>query len=82
MEKIKNLWSKLWFRILSIVLAVIIVIAAVFGITLFSVWGNEISTVSSFKHLQERNDANKEGSVYSMIKSLSGSLPKTLPKGL
>ena len=66
MEKIKNLWSKLWFRILSIVLAVIIVIAAVFGITLFSVWGNEISTVSSFKHLQERNDANKEGSVYSM----------------
>ena len=31
MEKIKNLWSKLWFRILSIVLAVIIVIAAEIG---------------------------------------------------
>ncbi|MDE6104559.1 MAG: linear amide C-N hydrolase [Clostridia bacterium] len=66
MEKIKKLWSKLWFRIVSIVLAVIILLSTVFVITLFSVWGNEIYTISSFKHLQNRNDANKEGSVYSM----------------
>lgn len=66
MEKIKNLWSKLWFRIVSITLAVIILISVVLTITLFSVWGNEIYTVSSFKHLQDRNDANDEGSVYSM----------------
>lgn len=56
----------LWARILCIVLAVIIAICAVFGITFVSVWGNEISTVSSFKHLRARNDENNEGSVYSM----------------
>ena len=66
MEKIKNLWSKLWFRIVSITLAVIIFISCALVITLFSVWGNEIYTVSSFKHLRGRNDANEEGSVYSM----------------
>lgn len=66
MEKLKNLWSKLWFRIVSITLAVIILISAVLVITLFSVWGNEIYTVSSFKHLRGRNDGNEEGSVYSM----------------
>ena len=63
MEKLKNLWSKLWFRILSITLAVIILISAVLGITVACVWGDVISTVSSFKQLQERNDANNEGSV-------------------
>lgn len=66
MEKLKNLWSKLWFRILSITLAVIILISAVLGITVACVWGDVISTVSSFKQLQERNDANNEGSVYYM----------------
>ena len=66
MEKIKNLWSKLWFRIVSITLAVIIFISCALVITLFSVWGNEIYTVSSFKHLRDRNDENEEGSVYSM----------------
>lgn len=56
----------LWARVLCIILAVIIVIAAALGITLFSVWGDEIATISSFTHLRERNDENKEGSVYSM----------------
>ncbi|MDE6868937.1 MAG: linear amide C-N hydrolase [Clostridia bacterium] len=66
MAKLKELWSKLWFRAVSITLAVIIVIAAVFGITVGCLWGDVISSVSSIKHLQARNDANEEGSVYSM----------------
>ncbi len=66
MAKLKELWSKLWFKILSITLAVIILLCAVLGITVACLWGDVISTVSSFKHLQERNDENKEGSVYSM----------------
>lgn len=66
MQKTKNLWSRLWFKILSITLAVIILIAAVLGITVACIWGDVIASVSSFTHLQERNDANDEGSVYSM----------------
>ncbi|MDE7265310.1 MAG: linear amide C-N hydrolase, partial [Clostridia bacterium] len=66
MAKLKELWSKLWFRAVSITLAVIIVIAAVLGITVSCLWGDVISTVSSIRHLQARNDENKEGSVYSM----------------
>ncbi len=66
MTKLKELWSKLWFRAVSITLAVIIVIAAVLGITVGCLWGDVISSVSSITHLQARNDENKEGSVYSM----------------
>lgn len=66
MTKLKELWKKLWFRAVSITLAVIIVIAAVLGITVSCLWGDVISSVSSIKHLQARNDENDEGSVYSM----------------
>lgn len=55
-----------WAKILCIVLAIIIGLCAIFTSVLFGVWGNEISTVSSFTHLRERNDENDEGSVYSM----------------
>lgn len=41
-------------------------IAAAIGISFVSIWHNEISTISSFKHLRDRNDENKEGSVYFM----------------
>lgn len=58
--------KRIWLRVLAIILAVIIVIAAALGITVWCVWGNEISTVASFTHLRARNDENKEGSVYSM----------------
>lgn len=57
---------KLWVKIVCIVLAAIIAITAILGITFACVWRNEISTVRSFKHLRGRNDANKEGSVYFM----------------
>lgn len=63
MEQTKN---RLWLKILCIVLAALIAVAAIFGITIACIWGNEISTLSNFKHLRDRNDANDEGSVYSM----------------
>ncbi len=66
MAKLKQLWGKIWFRILSITLAVIIVLVAALGITVGCLWGEVIATVSSFTHLQARNDENDEGSVYSM----------------
>ena len=58
--------KRIWLRVLAIILAAIIVIAAALGITVWCVWGNEISTVASFTHLRARNDENEEGSVYSM----------------
>lgn len=63
MEKTKK---RLIVKIVCIVLAVIFVLLAVFGITVACLWGNEISTLSSFKKLRARNDENDEGSVYRM----------------
>ncbi len=57
---------RIWLRVLCIVLAVIILIAAALGITVWCVWSDEILTVASFAHLRNRNDDNDEGSVYSM----------------
>lgn len=56
----------LWGKILCTVGAIVVLIVASLSITLFSVWGNEIATISSFTHLRDRNDENLEGSVYSM----------------
>ena len=58
--------KRLALRIVCIVLAAIFLVVAVLAISFASVWRNEISTVSSFKHLRARNDENKEGSVYRM----------------
>lgn len=57
---------KLWQRVLIIVLAVIVALVAVLGITVGCVWGNEIATVSSFKKIFNRNDEHLDGSVYRM----------------
>ncbi len=57
---------KLWQRIVIITVAVILALVAALGITFVSVWNNEIASVSSFTKLRDRNDANKEGAVYSM----------------
>ena len=57
---------RIWLRVLCIVLAALVAIAAALGITVWCVWGNEISTIASFTHLRGRNDDNNEGSVYSM----------------
>ncbi len=66
MQKLKNLWSKIWIRVLSISLAILLLIIIALGITVGCLWGDVISTVSSFRQLQQRNDENKEGSVYTM----------------
>ena len=58
--------KKLALTIVGLILAIIIFIVAVLGVTVLCMWKNEISTVTSFKHLKARNDANDEGSVYSM----------------
>lgn len=57
---------KLWQKIVAIVVAAVIIIVAALGITVGCVWGNEISTVASMKKLRDRNDAHKDGSVYTM----------------
>ena len=57
---------KLWVKIVCIVLAAILAIFAVLGITFACVWRNEISTANSFKHLRARNDEHNDGSVYFM----------------
>ena len=51
--------KRLALRIVCIVLAAIFLVVAVLAISFTSVWRNEISTVSSFKHLRARNDENK-----------------------
>lgn len=57
---------KVWQKVLAITAAVIIFIIAALGITIWCVWGNEISTVLSMKKLRDRNDAHLDGSVYTM----------------
>lgn len=46
----------------SVIVALIIVLLSVF----YGVWSNEVATVRSFKMLRDRNDAHKDGAVYSM----------------
>ena len=57
---------RLWLRILCIALAALILLVGFLGLVFYSVWNDEIATVSSFKKLRDRNDANEEGSVYRM----------------
>lgn len=57
---------RIWWRVLAIVLSAIVLVAGCLVVAVAWVWTDEISTVASFKQLRGRNDANKEGSVYSM----------------
>ena len=57
---------RIWWRVLAIVLAAIVLVAGCLVVAVACGWTDEISTVASFKQLRGRNDANKEGSVYSM----------------
>lgn len=65
MEKEKKGFP-LWAKIISIILVVIIAIAAALGVAVLGVWGDEIATVSSLTFLRDRNDDNEEGEVYAM----------------
>ncbi len=45
---------------------VCILILLVLGIGIYALWHNEIATLSSISLLRDRNDAHKDGAVYSM----------------
>ena len=65
MEKAKKkmpLWKKIVAGIVGAVLA--LVLAAV--IAVWAIWGNEISTLTSFTMVRDRNDAHLDGAVYTM----------------
>ena len=67
MESVKTKRKlKLWQRILIIVSAVIVALAAVLGVAVGCVWGNELSSVASFEKVFARNDEHLDGSVYRM----------------
>ena len=58
--------KRIWLRVLVTIIAALLFLVAALGVTFGIVWGNEISTVSSFTLLRDRNDANKEGALYRM----------------
>ena len=67
MESVKTKRKlKLWQRILIIVSAVIVALAAVLGVAVGCVWGNELSSVASFEKVFARNDEHLDGSVHRM----------------
>ena len=49
-------------RILIAIAAILLVLI----IAVFAVWGNELLTLTSFKHVRQRNDEHLDGSVYTM----------------
>lgn len=62
MKKKMALWKKIVLGIVSTILLLIIVLV----ITVFAVWHNELTSVSSIKLLQEANEENKSAPVYQM----------------
>lgn len=65
MEQTKRkmpLWKKITIGIVSAILALVLIT----GIAIYSVWHNEIATVSSIELLRSRNDDHLDGDVYMM----------------
>ena len=54
--------KKIILWMLSAVLVLVLVLAG----TVYALWHNEISTLTSMKLLRERNDAHLDGAVYTM----------------
>ncbi len=61
--------KKIIKRVLIITISVLLVIALVGTITIYSIWHDEISTAFSFKKLRDRNDDHKDGALYEMTVS-------------
>ncbi len=57
---------KLWKRILIGVAAALLAVVLILGVTVYTIWHNEISAIASMKLVRERNDAHLDGSVYTM----------------
>ena len=53
-------------KIISWILAALLIFALVLGGTVWAVWHHEISTVQSIQLLQDRNDEHLDGAVYTM----------------
>ncbi len=51
--------------IISIVIILVVIILAVV-ITFFAIWGNEFSSLTSFKLLRDRDEDHQDGAVYTM----------------
>ena len=65
MEQVKSK-MKLWKKILIGVVATLLVVLLILGVTVYAIWHNEISAIASMKLVRERNDAHLDGSVYTM----------------
>ena len=61
-KKKMKLWKKIVIGFFGVVLSLVLVA----GIAVFALWHNEISTIASMKQVRVRNDAHKDGSVYTM----------------
>ncbi len=61
--------KKIIKRVLLISICVLLGIALVSTITVYSVWHNEIHTAFSFKKLRNRNEEHKDGALYEMTVS-------------
>ena len=65
MERTKKK-MKLWKRILTGIALTLLIAVLLLGITVYSVWHNEISAIMSMKLLRDRNDEHLDGAVYTM----------------
>ena len=57
---------KTWKKILLGSLAVVLVLVIALGVTVWCLWGNELTTLASIRQVRARNDAHLDGSVYTM----------------
>lgn len=58
--------EKIIKRIIVLTLAVLLIVIVAGGITVYSVWFNEINTAFSFKKIRNRDDSHQDGAVYEM----------------
>lgn len=65
MEQNKKAMSRLK-KIIIAIAAALLALVLILGITVFTVWHNEIFTVASMKLVRERNDDHLDGAVYTM----------------
>ena len=68
-------------RVLMIVLIALVGVALIALLTVYGIWHNEISTLTSFRQIRERNDAHNDGSVYMMEVSGGFYLDKFIEQG-
>lgn len=53
-------------KVLIIVFSVLIAIILIGGISVYSIWHNELSSLMDFKKIKDRDDSHEDGSIYEM----------------